>query len=114
MYAVFGGSKDITLGPSAIMSILTASYGKNPVDGDPTYAVVLGFFTGIVQLIMYFIGFGKWQTVLTILEELEMNVFLCLLYAAGAFCDFISFPVMKAFTTAAAITIGMTQVKVGL
>ncbi|ESO02688.1 hypothetical protein HELRODRAFT_106819 [Helobdella robusta] len=86
VYAVFGGSKDITLGPSAIMSILTATYGKNPIDKDPTYAVVLGFFTGIVQLIMWLVGFG-------------------------AFCDFISFPVMKAFTTAAAITIGMTQVK---
>ncbi len=40
------------------MSLMTASYGKSPVKDDPTYAIVLGFFTGIVQIIMYFVGFG--------------------------------------------------------
>lgn len=86
VYVLFGTSKDITLGPSAIMSLLTYSYGKSPIPNDPTFAIALGFYTGIVQMIMWFLG-------------------------VGALLDFISFPVMKAFTSAAAITIGMSQVK---
>ena len=59
VYAVMGTSKDITLGPSAIMSLMTAAYGKSPIDKDPTYAVVLGFFVGIIQMFMWWIGFGE-------------------------------------------------------
>jgi len=58
IYVIFGTSKDIALGPTAIMSLLTANYGGALVPGDPTCAIVLGLFTGIVQIGMYLLGLG--------------------------------------------------------
>ncbi|KAG2461063.1 S2611 protein, partial [Polypterus senegalus] len=47
VYCVLGTSKDITLGPTAIMSLLCASY----IDHDPVYAVLLTFLCGIIQCV---------------------------------------------------------------
>ncbi|XP_039595140.1 sodium-independent sulfate anion transporter isoform X1 [Polypterus senegalus] len=82
VYCVLGTSKDITLGPTAIMSLLCASY----IDHDPVYAVLLTFLCGIIQCVTGILHLG----------------FLL---------DFISFPVLKGFICAAAITIGFGQVK---
>ncbi|GAA6078017.1 sodium-independent sulfate anion transporter, partial [Tachysurus ichikawai] len=82
VYCVFGTSKDITLGPTAIMSLLCLSY----IRGDPVYAVVLTLLCGIIQLTMA-------------------------LLRLGFLLDFISYPVIKGFTCAAAVTIGFGQVK---
>ncbi|XP_060767185.1 sodium-independent sulfate anion transporter isoform X2 [Neoarius graeffei] len=82
VYCVFGTSKDITLGPTAIMSLLCSLY----VRGDPVYAVVLTLLCGILQLAMA-------------------------LLRLGFLLDFISYPVIKGFTCAAAVTIGFGQVK---
>ncbi|XP_023672728.2 sodium-independent sulfate anion transporter [Paramormyrops kingsleyae] len=82
VYCIFGTSKDITLGPTAIMSLLCASY----VEQDPVYAVLLAFLCGLIQISMAFLRLG----------------FLL---------DFISYPVIKGFTCAAAITISFGQVK---
>ncbi|KAI5088964.1 sodium-independent sulfate anion transporter, partial [Silurus meridionalis] len=82
VYCVFGTSRDITLGPTAIMSLLCLLY----VRGDPVYAVVLTLLCGIIQISMAILRLG----------------FLL---------DFISFPVIKGFTCAAAVTIGFGQVK---
>ncbi|XP_047677114.1 sodium-independent sulfate anion transporter [Tachysurus fulvidraco] len=82
VYCVFGTSKDITLGPTAIMSLLCLSY----IRGDPVYAVVLTLLCGIIQLSMA-------------------------LLRLGFLLDFISYPVIKGFTCAAAVTIGFGQVK---
>lgn len=56
VYLVLGMSKDITVGPTAIMSLLVAQYGK-PLEGyddvhDPTYAILLAFFCGVFQILM--------------------------------------------------------------
>lgn len=40
------------------------------------------------------------------------SIILAMYSRAGVIVDFISFPVMKAFTSAAAITIAMSQIKV--
>ncbi|KAM9494072.1 sodium-independent sulfate anion transporter isoform 1-T5 [Clarias gariepinus] len=82
VYCVFGTSKDITLGPTAIMSLLCYLY----VRGDPVYAVVLALLCGVIQLAMS-------------------------LLRLGFLLDFISYPVIKGFTCAAAVTIGFGQVK---
>uniref|UniRef100_A0AAY4EED6 Sodium-independent sulfate anion transporter n=1 Tax=Denticeps clupeoides TaxID=299321 RepID=A0AAY4EED6_9TELE len=82
IYCVFGTSKDVTLGPTAIMSLLCASY----MGSDPVYAVLLSFLCGSIQAAMAILRLG----------------FLL---------DFISYPVIKGFTCAAAITIGFGQVK---
>ena len=87
-YCFFGSCKDITIGPTAIMSLMTgavfkggslALYGKY-------YAVLLSFFSGIIILI-----FGILQL--------------------GFLIDFISIPVITGFVSAAAITIASGQIK---
>ncbi|XP_036195045.1 sodium-independent sulfate anion transporter isoform X2 [Myotis myotis] len=82
VYFFLGTSRDVTLGPTAVMSLLVSSYTFR----EPAYAVLLAFLSGCVQLAMRF---------------------LCL----GFLLDFISCPVIKGFTSAAAITIGVGQIK---
>ena len=84
VYFLFGTAKDITIGPTAIMSTLvahTATKGLDPV----LIAVALSIITGLVQ------------------------------FALGAFnlgfvVEYISYPVISGFTSAAAITIAVGQV----
>ncbi|MGH0136480.1 UNVERIFIED_CONTAM: hypothetical protein FKN15_010115 [Acipenser sinensis] len=82
IYCLLGTSKDVTLGPTAIMSLLCASY----IGHDPVQAVLLTFLCGFIQLVMAIMHLG----------------FLL---------DFISYPVIKGFTSSAALTIGFGQVK---
>lgn len=55
IYCIFGSSKDITLGPTAIMSLLCSSY----IDGDPVFAVVLTLLCGVIQAGMALLRLGK-------------------------------------------------------
>ncbi|KAA8595152.1 hypothetical protein FQN60_012287 [Etheostoma spectabile] len=82
IYTLLGTSKDVTLGPTAIMSLLCFSV----VGGEPHQAVLLSLLCGVIQALMA-------------------------LLRLGFLLDFISFPVIKGFTCAAAITIGFGQVK---
>ncbi|XP_058417793.1 sodium-independent sulfate anion transporter isoform X2 [Diceros bicornis minor] len=82
VYFFLGTSRDVTLGPTAIMSLLVSFYTFH----EPAYAVLLAFLSGCIQLAMGF---------------------LCL----GFLLDFISCPVIKGFTSAAAVTIGFGQIK---
>jgi sodium-independent sulfate anion transporter 11 len=54
-----GTSKDITLGPTAIMSLMTAEFGASWFQGDPTVAIILTLFCGITQLLMGLLNIGK-------------------------------------------------------
>ncbi|XP_071132678.1 sodium-independent sulfate anion transporter-like isoform X2 [Mytilus edulis] len=86
IYTFLGTSKDITLGPTAIMSLMTATFAMSPIKGDATYAIVLCLMTGVVQLAMGLLNLG-------------------------ILVNFISHPVINAFTSAAAIRIAFGQVK---
>ncbi|XP_055877244.1 sodium-independent sulfate anion transporter-like isoform X1 [Biomphalaria glabrata] len=92
IYCVMGSSKDITLGPSAIVSLITASFATSVSprlpngEADPTMAIVLAFTTGLIQIFMSF-------------------------FKLGIIVSFISFPVINAFSSAAAITIAVSQLK---
>ena len=82
VYCMFGSCKDITIGPTAIMALMTsvhAQYG-------PEYAVLLSFLSGII-------------------------IFLCGVLQLGFLIDFISVPVIAGFTSAAALTIASGQWK---
>ncbi|CAL8073740.1 unnamed protein product [Orchesella dallaii] len=83
IYIILGGTKAITIGPTAINSILTNkyTYGKSP-----EYAVFLTFVTGVVCTLMA-------------------------VFKLGFVANFISSPVISGFTSAVAITIVGTQVK---
>lgn len=83
VYCILGTSKDITIGPTAIMSLIVAAYGKPEF---PAYVVLLTLLSGLVQLIM---GIMK----------------------LGFVVNFISIPVVSGFTSAAAIIIGIGQLK---
>uniref|UniRef100_A0A8D2MJL1 STAS domain-containing protein n=1 Tax=Zonotrichia albicollis TaxID=44394 RepID=A0A8D2MJL1_ZONAL len=82
VYCLLGTAKDVTLGPTAIMSLLVSSYAFH----QPAYAVLLAFLSGCIQLAMG-------------------------LMRLGFLLDFISCPVIKGFTSAASITISFNQVK---
>ncbi|KAK6171323.1 hypothetical protein SNE40_019537 [Patella caerulea] len=86
VYCFLGTSKDITLGPTAIMSLMTGTFAISPVPNDATYAIVLTLMCGIIQLVMGLLNLG-------------------------IIVNFISYPVINAFTSAAAITIAFGQVK---
>uniref|UniRef100_H0WWG2 Sodium-independent sulfate anion transporter n=1 Tax=Otolemur garnettii TaxID=30611 RepID=H0WWG2_OTOGA len=85
VYLFLGTSRDVTLGPTAIMSLLVSFYTFH----EPAYAVLLAFLSGCIQLAMGFLHLG-WP---------------------GFLLDFISCPVIKGFTSAAAVTIGFGQIK---
>ncbi|XP_068214134.1 sodium-independent sulfate anion transporter-like isoform X2 [Palaemon carinicauda] len=83
VYLVFGSCKDITIGPTAIMAIMTHEYSGH---GGADFAVLLSFLSGIIIL----------------------AAGICNL---GFLITFISKPVISGFTSAAAITIASTQLK---
>lgn len=59
MYMIFGGCKDVTLGPTAIMALMTFPYAS--LYG-PTYAVLLTFLSGIIILLLSLFQLGKLQS----------------------------------------------------
>ena len=89
MYCIFGSSKDITVGPTAIMSLMTAEYAAtghgSGATTPPELATLLAFTTGIV-------------------------IFLFGILKFGFLIEFFSVPVIAGFTSAAAISIASGQV----
>jgi sodium-independent sulfate anion transporter 11 len=49
VYILFGSTQAITIGPTAIVAIITMTYAQGK---PPEYAVLLCFATGIVTLLM--------------------------------------------------------------
>ncbi|XP_071964429.1 sodium-independent sulfate anion transporter-like [Antedon mediterranea] len=90
IYCILGMSRDISIGPTAIMSLLVSGYGvalaDDPETNDPTYAILLAFFCGLIQFVMG-------------------------VFHLGFVTNFISTVVISGFTSAAAITIGFGQLK---
>jgi len=87
VYCILGSTKDVTIGPTAIMAIMTGEVFSG--DKEPYgiyYAPLLAFFTGII-------------------------VFICGNLRLGFLIDFISQPVIAGFTSGAAITIASGQIK---
>lgn len=83
LYVIFGSTKDVTVGPTAIMALMTQTYVLN---FGPDFAVLLTFLSGCI---ITFFG----------------------LLQLGFVVDFISMPVTVGFTSAAAITIATSQLK---
>lgn len=56
VYVIFGSCKDITIGPTALMALMTHEYvqGKSP-----DFAVLLAFLTGCLQLLMACLHLGE-------------------------------------------------------
>jgi len=90
LYAIFGTSRQLAVGPVAMISLLTAaSIGAlNPDSPEQylLYALTLAFLVGLIQFTMG-------------------------LFRFGFVVNFLSHPVINGFTSAAAIIIGLSQVK---
>lgn len=179
VYFFLGTSRDVTLGPTAIMSLLVSFYTFR----EPAYAVLLAFLSGCIQLAMGFLHLGETlrpscpglsrhlppgealafglpfftcpvpvcpglQTLASLphrAEESKQGVWPTCpqphfhqttspsphpptsagtgqswghqlsipSWPPGFLLDFISYPVIKGFTSAATVTIGFGQIKVG-
>ncbi|XP_044252720.1 sodium-independent sulfate anion transporter-like [Tribolium madens] len=83
IYALFGSSKDINIGPTSILCLLVQPYvGKF----GPDVAVLACFLSGVI-------------------------IFLLGLLHLGFVIEFFSYPVIAGFTCAASLQIGSTQIK---
>lgn len=85
IYVIFGSCKDIPMGPTAIISLLTYQTTSH-LDSPLQHAILLCFIAGIIELIMGIFGLG----------------FLI---------DFVSGPVSSGFTSAVALIIVTSQIK---
>lgn len=90
VYAIFGTSRFISVGPVAIDSLLTAAAVAPLAGGDA------GRYVALTSLLTVMIG------------VLQVGAGLARL---GALVDLLSVPVITGFTSAAALTIGLTQVR---
>ncbi len=90
LYALFGTSRQLAVGPVAMVSLLTAAgiSSLNPESPEQylIYALTVAFLVGLIQVIM---GVLK----------------------LGFVVNFLSHPVINGFTSAAAIIIGLSQIK---
>jgi len=90
LYALFGTSRQLAVGPVAMVSLLTAAgIGALNPDSPEVYlmlAVTLAFMVGLFQFLMG-------------------------VFRLGFLVNFLSHPVISGFTSAAAIIIGLSQLK---
>ncbi|KAJ3133814.1 hypothetical protein HK100_004067, partial [Physocladia obscura] len=89
LYALFATSKDVTIGPTGVLSLATgqaiATYvGTGTTADQVTFAATLAFWTGIIQLI---VG----------------------LFRFGIIIDFVPIPVISGFTTGAGLQVIFSQ-----
>ncbi|KAF2355757.1 SLC26A/SulP transporter domain, partial [Trinorchestia longiramus] len=92
VYMFFGSCKDITIGPTAIMSIMTHEYLKALDCGEDESAAL----TSVAILLTFITGVG---------------ILLATILRIGFLVTFIGRTVISAFTSAAAITIATSQVE---
>ena len=85
IYIIFGSCKDVPLGPTAIISLLTYQTVAH-LDAPVEHAILLCFLAGVIELVMGIFGLG----------------FLI---------DFVSGPVSSGFTSAVALIIVTSQIK---
>lgn len=90
LYAIFGTSRQLAVGPVAMISLLVAAgVGTIAAQGTEKYlalAILLAMMVGVIQLLMG-------------------------LFRLGFLVNFLSHPVIAGFTSAAALIIGFSQLK---
>ena len=90
VYAAFGWSRQLGVGPTAISSLLTSAGLANLSGGDPKLAIELAASLAVIVGVMRIaLGIGR----------------------LGFLVSFLSRPVLSGFTSAAALIIGVSQLK---
>ena len=104
MYVILGTVKEASVGPTAVMSLMTFSYAN---EGGPAYAALLCFLAGWIELFAGILNLGNNSISINFLNigSNEYDVDL------GFLVEFISAPVISGFCSAAALTVMSTQVK---
>lgn len=87
VYALLGGCREVTIGPTALLALMTSRHTGLGNGSGPQFAILLCFLSGVVELLMA-------------------------LLKLGALVDLISLPVTVGFTSATALIIGASQIKV--
>ncbi|CAK9817230.1 Sodium-independent sulfate anion transporter [Anthophora quadrimaculata] len=82
VYIIFGTCREVNIGPTALISLLTYTYAR----GIPEYAILLCFLSGCVTVV---------------LGTLRL----------GFLVEFVSIPVVSGFTSAASLIIACSQIK---
>lgn len=90
IYAVFGSSRQLAVGPVAMVSLLTASSVGLMADGGTELYILLALTLAML------VGFIQ---------------FLLGIFRLGFLVNFLSHPVISGFTSAAALIIGLSQLK---
>ena len=90
LYAFFGSSRALAVGPVAVASLMVASaLGNLALPGSTDYILAALVLSALIGLILLIMGIAK----------------------AGFLANFLSHPVMSGFTSAAAIVIAFSQLK---
>lgn len=58
VYAFFGGCVDLTIGPTALLALMTGRHTGLGGESGPHLAILLCFLSGIVEMIMAFLKLG--------------------------------------------------------
>uniref|UniRef100_A0A1I8M775 Sodium-independent sulfate anion transporter n=1 Tax=Musca domestica TaxID=7370 RepID=A0A1I8M775_MUSDO len=86
IYAFIGSCRQVTIGPTALLALMTSRHTGFGLNSGPAYAILLCLISGIVEMLMAVLRLG-------------------------ALVDLISLPVTVGFTSATAVIIGTSQIK---
>lgn len=86
VYAMLGSCRQVTIGPTALLALMTSRHTGFGLDSGPAYGILLCLISGVVELAMAVLRLG-------------------------ALVDLISLPVTVGFTSATAVIIGTSQLK---
>ncbi|XP_030372597.1 sodium-independent sulfate anion transporter isoform X1 [Scaptodrosophila lebanonensis] len=86
VYALLGSCRQVTIGPTALLALMTSRHTGFGLNSGPDYAILLCLISGLVEFAMAVLKLG-------------------------ALVDLISLPVTVGFTSATAVIIGTSQLK---
>nr|CAD7574134.1 unnamed protein product [Timema californicum] len=111
VYVLFGSCKDITVGPTALLALMTQSLTTRC---GTDFVMLLTFLSGCVISMLGILRMGKFISPSSPAVSFPCWEFcawsVSLMSFPGFLIDFISLPVSSAFTSAAAITIATSQI----
>jgi high affinity sulfate transporter 1 len=117
IYAAMGSSRDIAIGPVAVVSLLLGSLLQNEVDHEKNkeeylrLAFTATFFAGITQAALGFLRYAVSGTLLLSKIHLGQSISELLFFRLGFLIEFLSHAAIVGFMGGAAITIALQQLK---
>ena len=58
VYAFLGSCRQVTIGPTALLALMTSRHTSFGLESGPAYAILLCFISGIVELLMALLRLG--------------------------------------------------------